>query len=106
LRPTSAAHFSSRRLADAAKLHFLPVADFLTGYAIDRRSYAVKDDDRTLCVLQDRPIFLIELFAGFKVEIFAGLAAPIDLALTVVIAFTRRFRRPNSASASCSFSLA
>jgi hypothetical protein len=38
------------------ELHFLSAADFLTGDAIDRYSYAVEDDDRTLSVLQDRPI--------------------------------------------------
>jgi hypothetical protein len=57
------------------ELYFLPVADFLTGHAVDRRSYAVENDDRALCVLQDRLIFLVELFAGVKVEIFAGFGA-------------------------------
>jgi hypothetical protein len=32
-------------------------------------------------VLQERLVFLVELFAGFKVEIFARLAAPSDLPL-------------------------
>ena len=56
--------------ASAAQLHCLPVADFLTGYAIDRRSDAVKEDDRTLYVQQDRLVFLAGLLAGLKVEIF------------------------------------
>jgi hypothetical protein len=62
--------------------HFLPVADFLTGHAIDRRSDTVTDDDRALCVLQDRLICLVEQFAGVKVEIFARRR---QLALAVVI---------------------
>ena len=66
-------------------MHCLPVADFLTGYAIDRRSDAVKEDDRTLYVQQDRLVFLAGLLAGLKVEIFAGLAAPVDLPLAVAI---------------------
>ena len=63
-------------------MHCLPVADFLTGYAIDRRSDAVKEDDRTLYVQQDRLVFLAGLLAGLKVEIFARLVAGI--AATVV----------------------
>ena len=74
------------------RLHFPRVADFLTGYAIDRRFDAVKDDDRALCVLQDRLIFLVELFVGFKVEIFARLFAPIDLAFAVVVRFDEPFQ--------------
>ena len=50
-----------------------------------RRFDAIKDDDRTLCVLQDSLVFLVELFASLKVEIFARLAAPIDLALAAVV---------------------
>jgi hypothetical protein len=57
--------------APGAQLHCLPVADFLTGYAIDRRSDAVKEDDRTLYVQQDRLVFLAGLLTGLKVEIFA-----------------------------------
>ena len=44
-----------KALAARQELHFLPVADFLTGRAVDRRSDAVEDDDRTLCIHQDRP---------------------------------------------------
>jgi len=57
----------------------------LTGDAIDRCSYAVEDDDRALCVLQNRLIVPVQLFAGFEVEIFARPAAPSDLALAIVI---------------------
>jgi hypothetical protein len=32
-------------------------------------------------VLQERLVFLVELFDGFKVEIFARLVAPSDLPL-------------------------
>ena len=85
-----AAEVSSSLTTDATLLarqilHLLPVADFLPGHGVDRRSDAVKDDDRTLCVHQARLIFLVELFAGFKVEIFARLAAPIDLAFAVEV---------------------
>jgi hypothetical protein len=58
------------------ELHFLPVADFLTGYAVDRRSHAVENDDRAPCVLQNRLVFIVELLAGLKVEIFPRLASP------------------------------
>jgi hypothetical protein len=40
--------------------------------------------DRALCVLQNRLVILVELFAGVKVEIFAPVFAPVDLALAVV----------------------
>jgi hypothetical protein len=33
------------------RLHFQPVADFLTGHNVDRRSNGIKDDDRTLGLL-------------------------------------------------------
>jgi hypothetical protein len=58
---TDTIHHSARR--PRQELHFLPVADFLTGYTVDGCSYAVENDDRTLCVLQDRLVFLVELFA-------------------------------------------
>jgi hypothetical protein len=74
-------------LSARQELHLLPVADFLTSHAVDRRSDAVENDDRTLCVHQNRLIVLVELFAGLEVEILAGLAAPVDLALAVVIGF-------------------
>jgi hypothetical protein len=54
------------------ELHLLPVADFPTGNAIDRRSYTVENDDRALCVPQNRLVVFVQLLAGFKVEIFAG----------------------------------
>lgn len=82
------------------------VADFVTGYAIDRRSYAVENDDRALCVLQDRLIFFVELVADLKVEIFARLSAPFDLALAVVVGFDPLFSLEKSASASFTVSLA
>jgi len=86
-------HASNQRVIEVRRrLHFLPIADFLTGHAVDGCSYAVKDDDRALCVLQDRLIFLVELFAGVKVEIFARLAAPIDLALAVIIGLNEPFQ--------------
>jgi hypothetical protein len=66
-------------------LHFLPVADFLTGNAIDRRSSGVENDDRALCILQNRLVLVVQLFAGVKVEILARLFAPVDLAFAVVI---------------------
>ena len=74
---------SQRTGARGRELHLLPVADFLSGYAVDRRSDAVKDGDRALLVRQDRLIFLVELYAGFKAEIFARLAWAFDLALAV-----------------------
>ena len=75
------------------KLHLLPVAD-LTGDAIDRRSYAVENDDRALCILQNRLVILIRLFAGLKFEVFARFTSPIDLALTVVIGLNVAFEPP------------
>src|SRR5215218_7746739 len=52
----------------------------------DRRRYPpsflpFENDDRALCVLQNRLVFFIQLFAGLKVEIFAGFPAPVGLAL-------------------------
>jgi hypothetical protein len=41
---------------------------FLTGDAIDRRSYPVGNDNRAFCVLQNRLIFFVQLLAGLKVE--------------------------------------
>jgi hypothetical protein len=38
------------------KLHFLPVADFLTRHPIDRRSHAIENDHRALSVLQNRSL--------------------------------------------------
>ena len=77
--------FLHHALPARQELHFLPVADFLTGYAVDRRSYAVENDDRALCILQNRLVIVAQLLAGLKVEIFPRLAAPVDLALAVVI---------------------
>jgi hypothetical protein len=48
--------------------------------------------DQTLCILQDRLIFLVELFADLKVEIFSRLAAPIDLAFAVLVALDPPFQ--------------
>ena len=53
---------------------------------------ACKDDDRALCVLQDRLIILVELFAGLKVKILARLRAPVDLAFAVVVGFDLAFQ--------------
>ena len=67
------------------ELHFLPVADFLTGDAVDRCSYAVENDNRALCVLQNRLVVFVQLLAGFKVEIFASFSAPVGLAFAVIV---------------------
>jgi len=81
--------------------HSLPAAGFPTGDAIDRCSYAVKNDDRALCFLQNRLVFLVELFAGLKFEVLARLAPPLDLTLAIVTGLDVRFQFGKSASATC-----
>ena len=85
---------TSHLVIPSNRRHFLPVADFLTRNAIDRRSYAVENDDRALCILQNRLVILIRLFAGLKFEVFARFTSPIDLALTVVIGLNVAFEPP------------
>jgi hypothetical protein len=89
--PHSAAR--PRQKCTSCRLH-----DFLTGYAIDRRSNADIVDDRKLCGLQYCLIFLVELVAGLKVEIFARLFAPFDLALAALVSHCRRAERQQSRS--------
>jgi len=45
-------------------------------------------------------LFIIELFVSLKVEIFARLAAPLDLALDVIVALDPPFQLGKRASAS------
>jgi hypothetical protein len=49
------------------------------------QQYLPRTDISGKSVLQDRLIFLVELFAGLRVEIFARLFGPVDLALAVVV---------------------
>jgi len=60
--------------------------------------------NRALCILQNRLFLIVKLIAGFKVEIFPGFAAPVDLAVAVVIGLYLPFELGKERSASASFS--
>jgi hypothetical protein len=54
-------------------LDLLTVGDFLPGDAIDRDPDPVENDDRAICLLEDRLIFLVQLLADLEIEILAAL---------------------------------